>query len=169
MDWGYVFDRNHDGKVDYLAYLDGANLVVPDDWTGDLPSQSSTFTKETFEELIIPNIKLLFWHLADDNSDGNHDGAAVSTRNVESGWIDGWIAARDTDFDGNYDSCKYFQGRFRTDVGQCEGTPSSYRAPNKELSGLVKVPPNKGFYFQFINEAAEKCHLSGESFYRGER
>ena len=28
MDWGYVFDRNHDGKVDYLAFLDGANLVA---------------------------------------------------------------------------------------------------------------------------------------------
>lgn len=169
MDWGYVFDRNHDGKVDYLAFLDGANLVVPDDWTGDLPDQSTTFTEETFKELVLPNMKLLFWHLADDNFDGYHDGTAVSTRNVESGWIDGWIAARDTDFDGNYDSCNYFQGRFRTDVGPCEGTPSSYRVPNKELSGIRQIPPSKDFYFQLINAAAEKCNFSGESFYRGER
>src|SRR5436853_3833097 len=30
LTWGYIFDRNRDGKVDYLVFLDGPRPVAPD-------------------------------------------------------------------------------------------------------------------------------------------
>jgi hypothetical protein len=165
LNWAYIFDRNHDGKVDYLAFLDGPLPVVPEDWKGDLPNLTSPITGKEFKEIVIPNLKLLFWHMADDNYDGYPDGIAVSLQNLESGWFDGWMLARDLDFDGHYDFCKSYQGRLHSELGDCEGTSTDYHVPNKELSGLIKVPSGQDI-FLFINEAAEKCQLTGESFHR---
>jgi len=167
MNWGYVFDRNHDGKVDYLAFLDGQSPVIPDDWKGSLPNLTKAFSGKDFKETITPNIKLLFWHMADDNFDGYHDGVAASMRNLETGWIDGWIVARDREFYGRYDYCKYFQGKFKSEIGDCEGSPSGYHVPKKKPSGIENVPPSHWFFEQ-INTAAEICRLSGDSFYKRE-
>jgi hypothetical protein len=37
LDWGYLWDRNGDGRADYLAYLDGALFVLPDTVPADFP------------------------------------------------------------------------------------------------------------------------------------
>ncbi len=162
-DWGYVFDRNHDGKVDYLAFLDGPNPVVPDDWVGELPQLGGQSTVEELREVVLPNIKLVFWHLVDDNFDDRHDGVAVSMRNVENMWIDGWVVARDSDFDGRYDECKSFQGVIHKELGPCEGAADDYRVANKRPSGLGRIPPGYGM-LQFINAAASECKLTGNAF-----
>jgi len=168
QDWGYIFDRNHDGKVDYLAFLDGPNPVVPDDWDGYLPSlkkPSGLLKGKDLIEIIQPNTELLFWHLADDNYDGQHDGMAVSIRDLESLWIDGWVVARDKNFDGRYESCKYFKGRLNTELGDCQGTEAEYHVPNKKPSGVGRIPYT-GIFLTLINAAAEKCHFSADSFQR---
>lgn len=167
--WGYVFDRNHDGKVDYLAFLDGPSPVAPDEQNGDLPNLTKQFTGKELKEIIIPNTKLVFWHMADDNYDGYHDGVAVSMRKLESGWIDGWIVARDVDFDGRYDSCKFFQGKLHSEHGDCEEDPVGYHVTNRKPSGLLKIPPPRESFLSMINAAAEKCQLSGDSFHKNGR
>jgi len=86
------------------------------------------------KEVIIPNVRLLFWHLADEDYDGQHDAAAISTRSLRSGWIDGWVVMRDKDFDGSYDSCKAFKGQLRSELGLCSGDSTGYSVSGKEPS-----------------------------------
>jgi hypothetical protein len=38
LDWAYLWDRNADGRVDYVAYLDGAVPVLPDSTPADYPT-----------------------------------------------------------------------------------------------------------------------------------
>lgn len=168
LDWGYALDRNFDGSIDYLAILDGLNPVVPDDWEGELPNLRGgrkLLTDQMLEEIIFPNTRLLYWHIADDDFDGHHDSAAVSTRNVNTGWIDGWMVAQDRNFDGLYDLCKVFQGQFRTEQGNCSVDSTGFVAPDREPSGLRPFPPARDHWvFDLINEGAEKCSLSGADF-----
>lgn len=166
LDWGYVFDRNNDGKVDYFTFLNGPMPVVPEDWEGDLPNKNAPHSTEEIE-FMLNNMEVDFWHLADDNFDGFHDGVAVSLLDLDTGWIDGLVVARDTDFDGNYDSCRTFNGRMHTETGECEGSHAGFHVPNKEFSGCAEIPPPRWFFKQ-INEAAEKCRLTGEFFYGSE-
>jgi hypothetical protein len=37
LDWGFVWDRNGDGRADYMAYLDGALFLLPDTVPADFP------------------------------------------------------------------------------------------------------------------------------------
>lgn len=166
MDWGYVFDRNHDGKVDYLAFLVGLAPVIPDNWKGELPNLKKPITGKELKEVVIPKVELLFWHMADDNADGNHDAIAVPLRNVDNGWIDSWIVSRDTDFNGQYDSCKYFEGKLVSELGECAGSPAGYHVANREPIGLKPIPPNAGFYLSLINEGAGKCQFGSDSFHK---
>jgi hypothetical protein len=168
LDWGYALDRNFDGSIDYLAILDGLNPVVPDNWEGELPNLRrgpEHLTDRILKEIVYPNTRLLYWHIADDNFDGDHDSAAASTRNLNSGWIDGWMVAQDRNFDGLYDLCKVFRGQFRTELGNCSVDSTGFVAPDREPSGLRPFPPARDHWvFALINEGAEKCSLSGADF-----
>ncbi len=164
-DWGYIFDRNYDGRVDYLVFLDGVNAVVPDDWEGELPNLTQRFTGRELREIVLPNSRPVFWHMGDDNFDGEHDAVAASFRNLDNGWMDGWINARDTDFDGRYEFCMAFERTFVAMMGLCEGTADGYEVPGRRISGLMKVPPDPGGLLPLINEGAAECELTGESFF----
>jgi len=164
-DWGYVFDRNYDGMVDYLAFLDGVNPVVPDGWKGELPNLTRPFSGEEFKEIVLPNTRPVFWHVGDDNFDGEHDAVAASFRNVDTGWMDGWIYARDTDFDGRYEFCMAFEGTLASEMGPCVGSAARYEIPGRRISGLMTVPPGPGGPLPMINRAAKECQLTGESYF----
>ena len=165
MDWGYVLDRNADGAVDYLAFLDGPAPMAPADRAGDLPDLRKPVSGKALREIIIPNIRLLFWHLADENFDRRHDLAATSARNLDNGWIDSWVVTHDADFDGVYESCGVFDRQIRVELGRCEGDATGYRAPGRKLSGVPFLPPGPDNRFlESINRAAEGCHLSGVDF-----
>jgi hypothetical protein len=172
MDWGYVLDRNDDGKVDYLAFLDGLNPVVPNDRQRELPKlrgERGRLSDKELKEIVLPNLRLLFWHLADDNYDGHHDAVAASLRNLDTGWIDGWMVANDGDFDGLYDVCKFYQGQFQTELGSCDGDATGFSAPGRRPSGMTQIPPRRDLWIlKVINEAAQMCGLSGADF-RGQQ
>ena len=163
-DWGYVFDRNYDGKVDYLAFLDGVNAVAPDEWAGELPNLTEPFTRRELTEVVIPNTRPVFWHMADDNFDGSHDGIATSMRNLETGWLDGWVVARDSDFDGRYDSCRAFLGTLRSELEVCAESPDGYIVKGRRFSGLRNVPPDQSLILPIVNSGAESCELTGSSY-----
>ncbi|SDP81894.1 hypothetical protein [Desulforhopalus singaporensis] len=165
LNWGYVFDRNHDGKVDYLSFLDGGNVVVPDGWQGDLPNLNKAITAEELK-FIMANMRLVFWHMVDDNFDGFPDRVIVSLRNIDNGLIDGLMDARDSDFDGNFDFCKSYQGNFSYENGDCIKSENGYKVQGKQISGLQEVPPNsKPSFYRIMNEVADECNLSDDSYY----
>jgi hypothetical protein len=160
MDWGYVLDRNRDGRVDYLAFLYGTACVAPEKCEEPLPSVTGgTLTRELIE-VITRNIRLVFWHIADENHDGRTDAAAVPLVTVANGWIEGWLVTRDADFDHSFEECRHYTGPLRTDVGPCEGSPAGYTVPGKQSGGLRQVPPSDEPFLQTINRAVQECKLS---------
>ena len=97
LDWGFVYDRNGDGWVDYVAYLDGAMPVETTEVVEQIPGypkpKPGEGRKATQEEirLALKNLRLVFIHHADDNFDGKAD-AIVSALQDPDRW--GWIYRR---------------------------------------------------------------------------
>lgn len=164
MDWAYIFDRNDDGRVDYLAYLDGPNPVVPKNWTGDLPDPRM-LTKEGLK-FFTENMRMTFWHLADDNFDGRHDGVVVRMQDTKSQWTDSWLVARDAQFDGAYDTCHWYEeGPGAKPAMNCADSSKGYVVREKRPGGLKTIPPRGNWFFETINDAAQRCHFHSGSFY----
>jgi hypothetical protein len=82
LDWAYVFDRNGDGRIDYVAVLDNALPVLPDPLPADFPevqvqpNGNMKLTKE-LAYAMIDNAQLVFRHYADENFDGRVEAVVV--------------------------------------------------------------------------------------------
>jgi hypothetical protein len=94
LDWGYVYDRNGDGWVDYVVFLYGAlpweteaiAERIPKRPGAD-PYKPSTMTPEE-AQLQFKNARLLFIHYVDDNFDGKVDAIVSVLRDPERpSWI----------------------------------------------------------------------------------
>lgn len=80
LDWGYVWDRNGDGRVDYIAYLQNSLAILPDPLPDSFPTPTRTadgkFEMSTpFLHALIDHAAMVFRHYADDDFDGRVDGA----------------------------------------------------------------------------------------------
>lgn len=168
MDWAYIFDRNGDGRIDYLAYLESALPVLPEDYEGEIPDVSDeTLTKHELQ-LLLRSTKMVFWHMQDANFDGEHDVFFVPMTNDKLGgiWIDSWLLAQDQDFDGTYDQCSYFVRSLRGESADCVSDDAKYRVPGRSFAGLEEVPlPASVDLFARINESAAYCALDQSAFY----
>lgn len=163
MDWGYILDRNRDGRVDYLAFLIGTACVAPEPCEEALPNLNATLTPHQVADIISPNVRLIFWHVADDDGDGEADLIAVPLSTVANGWIEGWLVTRDANFDHVFEECRHFAGPLRSDLGACEGTPAAYAVPGYETMGLRRVPPGDLAFLQMIDRAVRDCGLAAET------
>ena len=180
MDWAYVFDRNRDGKVDYLAYLDGPNPVVPNPrpasfdrlarpgtirfgggvWHVELESAS-----EEERAFVHRHTHQVFWHMADDDFDGSPDAYAVPTRDLRTGWVDGYMLARSSRFDRFLDRCAYVPNAPGEQRPACEYTGEGPGVPGRKLTGLFALPRGMQVpFFDIINEAARACGLTSRQF-----
>jgi hypothetical protein len=79
LDWGLVYDRNGDGWVDYVVYLDGALFVENESVAGRIPKRPGAKSINLKEmapgelQIMLENTRLVFIHHADDNFDGKSD------------------------------------------------------------------------------------------------
>jgi len=139
-DWAFVFDRNGDGQIDLFSYLVGP-MTMPS------------------------GIGMLFWHMFDDNFDGDHDSVVVGTFDRKSKKVDGWAIVGDSDYDGEYDSCAWRQSLMNGTSGPCEKTDNGFEVAGKVFVGLTRLPPSKGFLIADLISAAAACQLGAENFY----
>jgi len=109
--WGYVFDRNQDGKVDYMALLGGAAPYEKGDMPADYPPRKVTLTPDQME-YYVNHCQMIFNHWADDNYDGVIDGVIHIDMDPVRDWVMDQIVVRSTKFDGNFDEVWAFQGSF---------------------------------------------------------
>lgn len=90
-DWGWIWDRNGDGRVDYFTFVDGAMPVMSEEIAHLVPKKpGAVFKIESKEELdlITKNMQLVFTHHADDNFDGCSDAVVAALHHPESPfWI----------------------------------------------------------------------------------
>lgn len=169
--WGYVFDRNGDGRADYLALVGGAAAFEDADFPPDFPVRGRTLMLHHVE-LFVKKCRLVFNHWADDNYDGTIDAVIHVDMDPERDWVYRYIGARSTKFDGTFDDV----WAFRTDTSSFNdsvsftpdgvairpiGSPSATITPQtlREKSAVMTM----------INEAYERIGRGKFRLSRGTR
>jgi hypothetical protein len=176
MDWGYIFDRNGDGKIDYLAYLFGPYPVEGKDFPADFPKANGRVDRWSASldsqrlEVTLKSIRMVFQHAADDNFDGKVDALVVGALDPETGWLDGWVIDRELDFTGVANDCRYFKDDITVKAAACEATASGHRVQGKNLvvnleTDEVQVFASFSDMLATLNRGAAACGLTKGSFY----
>ncbi|HLF14460.1 MAG TPA: hypothetical protein VI932_06190 [Bacteroidota bacterium] len=157
--WGYPFDRNRDGKIDYLALVGGAAPFEDGDFPPNYPKQSEQVMIHHVE-LFIAKCKIVFNHWADDNYDGMIDGAVMADMDPERNWVYRRILARSKKFDGILDDV----WAFRTDTSSFLDSVSY--GPERVSYRPIGTPPGsfgkkeldeKSAVMILMNEAIAAC------------
>lgn len=117
--WGYPFDRNRDGKIDYFALVGGAAPYEDADFPPNYPKGGEQLMLHHLE-LFVAKCRIVFSHWADDNYDGAIDAAVLADMDPERNWIARQILARSTKFDRRFDDVQ----AFRTDTSSFADTVS---------------------------------------------
>ena len=164
MDWGYVFDRNDDGLIDHLLFLESPRPLWMEDAAVTKPKVIGLITGREFK-MAFEKTEMVFWHMSDRNLDGRHDAVIVPLFDEATGWIDSVLFSWDGDFDGTYDEC-VSANTLLENVHPCAQRDGQFFVPGKQLQGLLKLPPEFDF-IEYFNAAAEKCRSDRPAFYRG--
>jgi hypothetical protein len=146
--YGYVYDRNQDGQVDYLMYSIGTGVMAaPECYRG-------TKTDYGFDAENLMTSR--FWHVSDENFDGKND--TVLSRLLVDGWYDGWILAQDKDFDGVYESCVWYPRKLGVNPQTCEEDEGIFSALGRDKDFPVSTPA-VGWILDVVINAASACKL----------
>lgn len=98
LDWAYVYDRNGDGRIDYLVYLQNAHAVLPEPLPADFPKPEvlpDGRVRGSMELLraMIDNAQMVFSHYADDRFDGRVNAVVVPEFDAERPtFVHGYVA-----------------------------------------------------------------------------
>jgi len=85
-DWAYVYDRNRDGRADYLCYLVGPMPVEDDSFPADFPAATTGLSQEQLDYML-DHDRYIFSHVADEDFDGTVDAIVVYVRDPERPWV----------------------------------------------------------------------------------
>lgn len=86
VDWAYVFDRNRDGRADYLCYLIGPLPVEPDSFPAEFPKGNAPLAEAQLDYML-DHQRFVFTHAADENFDGAVDALVVPVFDAERPWV----------------------------------------------------------------------------------
>lgn len=86
VDWAYVFDRNRDGRADYLCYLIGPLPVEPDSLPADFPKGAAPLAGAQLDYML-DHQRYVFTHAADENFDGAIDALVVPVLDPDRPWV----------------------------------------------------------------------------------
>lgn len=166
-DWAYVFDRNGDGRIDFLAYRVGPLWLLPEGKRiRDYPKVKSG-VKEDFLEANRDKLGEGFWFLADENFDGTQDVLIARVIDKSSGWTDGWVVAEDKDFDRAYDVCYSTRGSLEGKSTTCRPGDPAPTVRDHTIAGLnVMLLPSDGVPLAAFNQALEACGSTAGQLYR---
>jgi len=170
LDWAWVWDRNGDGRVDYVAYLQNAQAVLPDPVPDTLPipgrSAAGRFTLTApLLYAMIDNTAMVFRHYADDDFDGKVDAVVVEEfDDLRPMFVRGWVVARATACDGVADEAWAFRHAI-TDTTRviARGPDGTYRIPAVAAEGEPQSEPAAARFahanavLAAINALADRC------------
>jgi len=162
--WGYIFDRNGDGKIDYLALVGGAAAIEDSTIADDFPGFQSPMNVKQFGQYI-EHTRILFNHWADDNYDGEIDAVIHYDMDPIRNWMKRWLVTRSTKFDGRFDDVWAFRGKITPDHEITNFTPTE--VPYYELGGdqskiTKKMLDNTSGFLQLINRALAACKIGAD-------
>ncbi|MBI5216972.1 MAG: hypothetical protein HY960_14555 [Ignavibacteriae bacterium] len=160
--WGYVYDRNHDGKIDYLSLMSGAAPFWADDMPEYFPERGMSMDMDQME-LFVSHADLVFNHWADDNYDGKLDGVIHVDMFEERDWVKRRLMVRSSTFNDEYDDIT----AFRKHPGDLEDTIEvndtgvpyiPIGKPKEEIN--KKMFEEKTAILDLLNKAVSECKLS---------
>ncbi|TAK59718.1 MAG: hypothetical protein EPO24_07465 [Bacteroidetes bacterium] len=160
--WGYIYDRNQDGIIDYLALLGGAAPFWTEDMPKDYPERGFQLTPQQ-RELLVGHSNLVFNHWADDNFDGKLDGVVHVDMFLERDWVKRRLVVQSSKFNDDFDVVSSFRRRPRDikdsiDVYD-DGVPF-YPIGKQEREMLGKpMFDDKNNLLALLNRAASECNL----------
>lgn len=167
--WGFVYDRNNDGKIDYMALLGGAAAFKKDDITEDYPVRDQKLTQPQLE-LFVSHCKLIFNHFADDNFDGKIDALVHIDMDMRRDWVERKILIRSTKFDKHFDDVWAFRDHINEEPQPVEHSATSVPYhPLGKFSGEItnSMLEGQNAILKLLNRAAASCSV-GKDFNKDE-
>jgi hypothetical protein len=168
LDWGYVYDRDADGRVDYVAYLQNAHAVLPDPLPEGFPTARpgpDGTVKNVSKELlyaVLDSAQMVFRHYADDDRDGKFDAMVIEEFDPDRPmFVKDWVVYRPSKPGGPIDEAWAFRGDIRERRGVVERGPDGYLLP-AEATGEKRTPVEGQLaaasrWLQVVNHALERC------------
>ncbi len=168
LDWTYVYDRNGDGRVDYIAYLYAVLPVKPDDFPEDFPKGNKFKATKERLHLLYNNTRMIFSHHADENFDGASDAVVASIFDPDREfWVEQFGVLQSTKLDGHVNKTWTFKRNISQQIDIVRQVDGQYILQNGP--GIKLQTGDEWFAFGtrvigIINEYAKKCSLTKESF-----
>lgn len=162
--WGYIFDRNGDGNVDYLALVGGAAAFKGVDFPDDFPKRGGVMSHDQIE-YFVSHCKTAFNHWADDNFDDSLDAVIHISMDPDRGWVDHRLLVRSKNFSGKFDDVRAFWTDLDGQQIPVEHTPTSVsivpigKGTEEEIT--PKTLEEKSRIMKLINEAIKACRIRG--------
>lgn len=169
LDWAWAWDRNGDGRADYIAYLQNAMGVLPDPLPDSFPAPTrnangSFRLTQPFLYALIDHAALVFRHYADDDFDGRVDFVVVEESDLDRPmFVRGWVVARASKRDGVVDEAWAFRRAITDTTRVLQREPDgSYRIPAIPIGGAQTEDAASRFAFATvmlaaINEVGARC------------
>jgi hypothetical protein len=160
--WGYVYDRNHDGKIDYLSLLSGAAPFWADDMPDYFPERGMSMDMDQME-LFVSHADLVFNHWSDDNYDGKLDGVIHVDMFEERDWVKRRLMVRSSKFNDEYDDITAFRKRpgDLEDTIEVNDTGVPYIPIGKPKEEINKIMfDEKTAILELLNKAVAECKLT---------
>jgi len=170
--WGYVFDRNKDGKVDYMALVGGAAPFKDDNFPDGYPFRGEPIKDYDQNELEywVSHCKLVFNHWTDDNFNDTLDALIHVDLDPTRDWVERKIVVQSTKFDGRFDDVWAFRQHIDEEPDSVEysGTRVPYYPIGKSKDEITKaVLDEKTDIMILIQQAAKECGLTKDNFSDG--
>ena len=164
LDWGYIYDRNGDGWVDYFTYLDNALPVKTKEIAHLIPSnpglkhgESMPINSQEELMLIIKHSQLVFTHNADDNYDGKTDGVVAATWDSENPmWIYGNALLRSRSYTQKVDEGWKFFSDIQNPSGAVPQLSGEYNISFYMAGNPLEMSSD---LLKSINKGIRKCRL----------
>jgi len=166
--WGYIFDRNNDGKVDYMALVGGAAAFEGNDFPDGFPEHGSPLDKEQLN-YFIGQCKIIFNHYTDDNYDGRIDAIVQADMDPVRDWVKRKLFVRSTRYDDMFDDVRAFRESpdKSPDTVHTTSTGVPYHPVGKGSARLdKKTLDEKTAILNLINNALELCNITSGQLVR---
>jgi hypothetical protein len=169
QNFGFIFDRDSDGKIDYIAWnyrplpvkgTDFPPVFTIADADGAFP------VKDDELGYISAHMKEIFRHYADDDGDGKVDAMIIEELDPQRPMVERFMAARCTDMDQAPEECFYFKEKIFRRTGECEkaGEGFSIKGYKPPVQEGPRILAEEQFeratqLLSLINESAKNCGL----------
>lgn len=167
LDWGYVFDRDGDGRVDYVAYLQNAHAVEPDPLPEGFPTarpgpDGKVKVSRELLHAVIDSAQMVFRHWADDDRDGKVDALVSEEFDPDRPmFVKDWVVFRPSRPGGPVDEAWAFRGDIREKRRVIERSPDAFLVPSVDPSEKgTRVEERLGAasnWLAVVNGAVERC------------